>query len=240
MQSWSASPYNLTQDNVKQEPDVELLSSDSFDPDPRPSRDPVRRSNRVRASASNLPIIINEEEYENDEDVNNEKLKGIVWPGMSLWDSATPEMQRKRNQKKAVSVVLNLERTSTQVEPFELIFDQAGEFRKKRNINDEPDSDDSLIKGEFSSTACLSYTIAANILSPQVSLLPSRQPRNEPFDVRAGRWVRGTPTRAAEPLVVNTILIIQHLAIATTLTTSMVKRKMTPSRTVPSQGSARA
>jgi hypothetical protein len=48
------------------------------------------------------------------------KLKGVYWPGMDLFDSATPEMRRKRNQKKDSSVVEQLELNSQDVEATEI------------------------------------------------------------------------------------------------------------------------
>lgn len=50
------------------------------------------------------------------------RLKGVVWPGMDLFDAATPEMRRKRNQKKDGTLLKQLETTSQQVEPTEQIF----------------------------------------------------------------------------------------------------------------------
>lgn len=63
------------------------------------------------------------------------KLKGVYWPGMDLFDSATPEMRRKRNQKKDHSVVEQLEINSQEVEATELIFTPQGSFKKQRRIS---------------------------------------------------------------------------------------------------------
>lgn len=76
------------------------------------------------------------------------RLKGDIWPGMDIFDSATPEMRRKRNQKKAISVIVQLQATSEIVTPTELIFDHAGEFKKERIISGEPNSADSPLRGE--------------------------------------------------------------------------------------------
>lgn len=76
------------------------------------------------------------------------RLKGDIWPGMDIFDSATPEMRRKRNQKKATSVIVQLQATSEIVTPTELIFDHAGEFKKERIISGEPNSADSPLRGE--------------------------------------------------------------------------------------------
>lgn len=63
------------------------------------------------------------------------KLKGVYWPGMDIFDSATPEMRRKRNQKKDHSVVEQLELNSQDVEATELIFTPRGSFKRQRRIS---------------------------------------------------------------------------------------------------------
>ncbi|KAF7452003.1 hypothetical protein A1F99_037800 [Pyrenophora tritici-repentis] len=78
------------------------------------------------------------------------KLKGVYWPGMDIFDSATPEMRRKRNQKKDSSVVEQLELNSLEVEATELIFTPLGSFKRQRRIScSESDDDDDIdIKAE--------------------------------------------------------------------------------------------
>ena len=73
------------------------------------------------------------------------RLKGVYWPGMDIFDSATPEMRRKRNQKKDSSVLEQLELNSQDVEATELIFTPQGSFKRQRRISssvydDEEDS----------------------------------------------------------------------------------------------------
>ncbi|KAF1997996.1 hypothetical protein P154DRAFT_440129 [Amniculicola lignicola CBS 123094] len=77
------------------------------------------------------------------------KLKGVYWPGMDLFDSATPEMRRKRNQKKDSSVVEQLELNSLDVEPAEFIFTPRGSFKKQRRISGSvyDDEESSPIRG---------------------------------------------------------------------------------------------
>ncbi|KAF1838645.1 hypothetical protein BDW02DRAFT_488541 [Decorospora gaudefroyi] len=73
------------------------------------------------------------------------KLKGVYWPGMDIFDSATPEMRRKRNQKKDSSVVEQLELNSQEVEATELIFTPLGSFKRQRRIScSESDDDDEV------------------------------------------------------------------------------------------------
>ncbi|CZT49818.1 uncharacterized protein RSE6_10710 [Rhynchosporium secalis] len=62
------------------------------------------------------------------------KLKGIVWPGMDLFDSATPEMKRMRNQRKDHTVLEDMIAYSLASEPAEVSFHANGDFRGSRDI----------------------------------------------------------------------------------------------------------
>ncbi len=64
-----------------------------------------------------------------------------------MWDSAHPEDQRRRNQKKDGSVVKSMERLSKLVEPTEAVYTITGTLRKARHIDDLEDNS-SLIEGE--------------------------------------------------------------------------------------------
>ena len=75
-----------------------------------------------------------------------ERLKGVFWPGMDMFDSATPEMRRMRNQKKAVSVADQLESMSRVIEPTEVKFGADGGFVKARPITGLPASDSSAME----------------------------------------------------------------------------------------------
>ncbi|KAF3481821.1 uncharacterized protein GIQ15_04580 [Arthroderma uncinatum] len=93
-------------------------------------------------------------EYYEDEDEPTRRggdeasrLKGIFWPGMDIFDSATEEMRRKRNQKKDGSILKQMEETSESVEPTELVFSPNGTLRKQRYISGMVD-DSSPLKGE--------------------------------------------------------------------------------------------
>ena len=61
-------------------------------------------------------------------------LKGICWPGMDIFDSASPEAQRQRNQKKDDSILRRMELNSVVVEPLEQIFWPEGTLKKERII----------------------------------------------------------------------------------------------------------
>jgi hypothetical protein len=91
--------------------------------------------------------------YSNANDMDKERadeisrLKGVLWPGMDIFDSATEQMKRTRNQKKDESVLKMMERTSMGVEPTELVFSPTGILRKQRVISGNVE-DSSPLKGE--------------------------------------------------------------------------------------------
>jgi hypothetical protein len=69
------------------------------------------------------------------------KLKGVFWPGMDLFDSATAEMKRMRNQKKDGTALEQMMQSSMEVEPTEWVFNADGQFRKARDIFDDESSE---------------------------------------------------------------------------------------------------
>lgn len=153
MQNWALKPPPeefTSEADAEGEEDHEL----SFGPAQRP----VRRSRRARRPAhdeNTLPASSSfhssanlEELHDVDQRKESLKLKGAFYPGMDLFDSATPEMQRKRNQKKATNVVARLEATSMTVEPDEVIYNMAGQFLKQRKISGEVDPAQTPLKGE--------------------------------------------------------------------------------------------
>ena len=68
------------------------------------------------------------------------KLKGPQWPGMALFDSASPEAQRMRNQKKKHSTLEQMEYDSTLVQPIERIFFSGGTLKLERPITGNVES----------------------------------------------------------------------------------------------------
>lgn len=74
------------------------------------------------------------------------KLKGMQWPSMALFDAATEELKRKRNQRKDVSVVEMLERNAAQVQPTETVHSVLGNVLKHRHMDDM--ENDSPVEGE--------------------------------------------------------------------------------------------
>jgi hypothetical protein len=75
-----------------------------------------------------------EDENADDKIHDSAKLKGVYWPGMDLFDSATPEMKRMRNQRKDSSILEQMMATSAEVEPNEISYNADGGFRACRNI----------------------------------------------------------------------------------------------------------
>ena len=75
------------------------------------------------------------------------KLKGVIWPGMDLFDAASLEAKRRRNQKKDGSVLKQMEITSELIEPFEIIYSSGGTKIKERFIDGNVDSS-SPLRGE--------------------------------------------------------------------------------------------
>ncbi|TKA66873.1 hypothetical protein B0A55_08316 [Friedmanniomyces simplex] len=154
--SWPNTPYAGSP--MKQEPLSSSRSDDDdsfvLEADPLPQRTMGGRGSRNNNSTGTGDSLIMYEDWEEDtvgettSDVA--KLKGLVWPGMAMFDSATPDMRRKRNQKKEYSVIEQLQATSEWVEPNEMIFDATGALRKERLITGNPDmeDDESLLSGE--------------------------------------------------------------------------------------------
>jgi hypothetical protein len=75
------------------------------------------------------------------------KLKGVLWPGMHLFDAATVEMRRKRNQKKDGSALMQMEKSSKNVHPTEVIYSEGWTSIKQRPITGMVE-DSSPLKGE--------------------------------------------------------------------------------------------
>ncbi|KAI1279905.1 hypothetical protein F5Y07DRAFT_405543 [Xylaria sp. FL0933] len=70
-------------------------------------------------------------------------LKGVVYPGMAGFDSATEKDRRMRNQKKDPAVLLKLEANSQLVTRVEEVLDTNLEYRRTRDVYDEPSIDGS-------------------------------------------------------------------------------------------------
>lgn len=100
-----------------------------------PSLPAIRR--RPRRVGSNR-----DEELDTEEDFipKTPELKGICYPGMSLFDSASPEAQRKRNQRKNESLIAQLEQETLEVECNEYIYWPDGALKMCRFITGDVQS----------------------------------------------------------------------------------------------------
>jgi hypothetical protein len=107
---------------------------------PLPSSPPVRQTRDVEPK-------VEEVDTTKVTPNNYSKLKGIIYPGMDLFDAATPDEARRRNQKKDVSIVKNLENRSKLVQPTETVYGGDWDMKKQRHI-DELEDNSSLIEGE--------------------------------------------------------------------------------------------
>ncbi|KAI0910531.1 hypothetical protein F4823DRAFT_637762 [Ustulina deusta] len=70
-------------------------------------------------------------------------LKGVVYPGMAGFDSATEKDRRMRNQKKDPAVLLKLEANSQLVTRVEEVLDINLDYQRTRDVYDEPSIDGS-------------------------------------------------------------------------------------------------
>jgi hypothetical protein len=164
-------------------PDYETSSEYSDPSERRPYRYVVEDSCAIEDDPSEVatvdPMAVSE----------STKLKGVYWPGMDIFDSATPEMRRKRNQKKDSSVVEQLELNSQEVEPTELIFTPTGSFKRQRRISSSviDDEEDSPIKTE-SPRPVLRRQVLANldVNVPRRSHQVARPTHHNPYSARHG------------------------------------------------------
>ncbi|KAI9751572.1 MAG: Mismatch repair protein msh3 [Chaenotheca gracillima] len=74
------------------------------------------------------------------------QLKGVFWPGMNIFDSATPDAKRKRNQRKDGSLLAQMELSSAQVTPTEIVFGADGSFQRQRRMSGLSDEEQPLRK----------------------------------------------------------------------------------------------
>jgi hypothetical protein len=131
-----------------------------------------------------MPEDMDTEELAND----STKLKGEIWPGMDIFDSATLDMRRKRNQKKSTNVVVQLEATSLTVQPTEQVFDTIGTLQRERVITGEPTTDDPL-EGETSPEPGSPPAKKRNVRGKGNARRP--RPALVERDINSGRTLRG-------------------------------------------------
>ncbi|RHZ67939.1 uncharacterized protein CDV56_108960 [Aspergillus thermomutatus] len=152
----------LAPDQCKHEPDFESEEEGVSNTQVTPSRSMKLESRSANAfqplstgSVDGDPFVDDSGSFdylrlvEGDKERADEmtRLKGVLWPGMDIFDSATEQMRRKRNQKKDESILKMMEKTSMCVEPTELVFSPTGILRKQRVISGNVE-DSSPLKGE--------------------------------------------------------------------------------------------
>ncbi|KAI4131320.1 MAG: hypothetical protein LQ338_001275 [Usnochroma carphineum] len=83
-----------------------------------------------------------EDDLETEEDFmpKTPELKGVYYPGMSLFDSASLDAQRKRNQRKDESLIAQLEQETLEVECNEYIYWPDGSLKMCRFITGDVQS----------------------------------------------------------------------------------------------------
>jgi hypothetical protein len=135
--------YNMRHSSVSEDMKENKPKPYNYTKLPEPSIyvDPVSTSSR---SCPNTPTGSEKSDELFDlPEIERCKLKGILWPGMSMFDSATPTSRRRRNQKKDPSVLEQLEANSLEVEATETIWTPDGHFKKEKRINGKVDSSSS-------------------------------------------------------------------------------------------------
>ena len=100
---------------------------------------PPRTIEHARERGSSTPDL-NDRKTEKSEMMQLPILKGVKWPGMSIFDSASLEAQRLRNQKKDGSILEQMEYNSGVVEQVERIYWPDGSLKQERLITGNVES----------------------------------------------------------------------------------------------------
>ncbi|OBR15229.1 hypothetical protein CH63R_00409 [Colletotrichum higginsianum IMI 349063] len=66
------------------------------------------------------------------------RLKGTIWPGMGIFDAATPDQKKKRNQRKDASVLQQMELSSQAITTTEFVANLDMEIERTRDVYDAP------------------------------------------------------------------------------------------------------
>jgi hypothetical protein len=187
-------------------------------------------------------------EFCDENDVN--KLKGVRYPGMGLFDSADETQKRMRNQRKDDSVLKQMEETSSVIEPNEFIWAEDGEFQRVRDIYASPSIEGSPVSAPIHSmslchlrhenhvlTLSLLRTASLRIPMPAsqsevVVLQQQRPPAQFAQGPRPESLVRRQP-RTSVPEKTTTR---EPLALVTPTTSSTIRRSPTPVCETPALG----
>ncbi|KAI9764117.1 MAG: hypothetical protein M1840_008677 [Geoglossum simile] len=123
------------------------------------------------------------------------RVKGVYWPGMGLFDSATPEQKRTRNQKKDGTVLAQMEINSAEVEPNELIFRPDFDLKKERRITG-PDDDRSCFDEQSPPRKRTSRTKRSMLADKSTNIAAPRKPKTR----RAAKDNKGPRQGGVRPL----------------------------------------
>ncbi|KAK3996414.1 hypothetical protein QBC44DRAFT_355578 [Cladorrhinum sp. PSN332] len=124
-----------------QTPVLKRVSDDFSVPStPDPSRSISRRSLSDPEVAESIETseLASDRQHISDDDSDLNKLKGVIYPGMGLFDSASEYQKRRRNQRKDESVLRNMIETSATITATEYVWDEDGDFQRTRDIYATP------------------------------------------------------------------------------------------------------
>lgn len=115
-----------------------------FPDSPQSSAYIKKETPRSGTETANTSFLVEAADDDNGGDAS--KLKGTIYPGMGLFDAATPMQKRKRNQKKHESVVRNMEMVSASIGQDEEVWDSTmSEVTRTRNVYASPSIDGSPV-----------------------------------------------------------------------------------------------
>ncbi|KAI1190981.1 hypothetical protein F5B17DRAFT_427072 [Nemania serpens] len=125
-------------------------------------------------------------------------LKGVVYPGMAGFDSATEKDRRMRNQKKDPAVLLKLETNSQLVTRAEDVLDTNLEYQRTRDVYDEPSIDGSEDENDAAAvvTRPKRRTKAKSSLTPINRRTNTRSRQQQQVPTGKTRAVRSSTRRA--------------------------------------------
>ncbi|XXG94207.1 hypothetical protein Hte_000460 [Hypoxylon texense] len=110
---------------------------------PQATFDDLGYENASSDDNSSFPSeVLTDGEYKNV-DTSIPTLKGSIYPGMGLFDSAREDQRRKRNQRKPPGVHQQLQVNSTLVTTDEEVYDLNLTYQRTRDVYDEPSIDGS-------------------------------------------------------------------------------------------------
>ncbi len=122
-------------------------------------------------------------------DEDGQKLKGTIWPGMAMFDSATPEQKRKRNQRKDTSVLEQMKVLSQSIAAMECVWGAEGlDFQRARDIYASPS-----VEGSPVATPTRKRKYRARRRSPTVPDAANTVKSDEADDTKKKRRARRVP-----------------------------------------------